>query len=134
MIDSETLRKRVFACLAEQRALVERLLTQKEQLQGSVFVRFMECRKEGCACAEGDRHGPYYVFSRRSGGRGAYAYLEETDVPAARDMVARSRDFKKGLQRLQKVNTELVELLRRYQEATTRKGIRRLGLPAQAGR
>jgi hypothetical protein len=41
------------------------------------------------------------------------------------------RDFRTGMRRLKKVGEQLVVLLRRYQEATTRQGTRRVGLPPQ---
>ncbi|HLA79571.1 MAG TPA: DUF6788 family protein [Vicinamibacteria bacterium] len=132
MTDPEAIRKRVLGHLAEQRALVERLLALKEQLQGSLFARYQECRKEGCACSRGEKHGPYYVLSSRSGGKGSYAYLGEQDVPTAQDLVARSKAFRDGLRRLQKVNAELVRLLKDYQSASAQRGVRRLGLPVRA--
>lgn len=131
MTDPEAIRKRVLAHLAEQRALVETLLSLKEQIQGSVFARYQECRKEGCACSRGEKHGPYYILSKRSGGKGSYAYLGEEDVSTVRDLVARSKAFRDGMRRLLKVNAELVALLKDYQAATSQKGVRRLGLPLQ---
>ena len=38
------------------------------------------------------------------------------------------REYRADLQRLRKVNEQLVVLLRRYQEATTRRGGRRVGV------
>ena len=118
------------ARLAEQRALVGALLRLREQLQGSLFTRYAQCGKEGCACREGRLHGPYYVLSTRSGGAGGFAYLAGTQARRARDLVARHREFKQGLRRLRRVNLQLVELLRRYQGAMTRRGGQRLGLSA----
>ena len=128
MRDAEELRKRVRVRLEEQRALVRSLLRQRELLQGSVFARYGECGKEGCACRQGRKHGPYYVFSMRSGGKGSFAYLEGARLDQARGLVARYREFRRGLRKLKKLNLELVDLLRRYQDAMTRKGGRRLAL------
>jgi hypothetical protein len=130
MRDPEEIRRRVRARLAEQRALVGALLRLREQLQGSLFTRYAQCGKESCACREGRLHGPYYVLSTRSGGAGGFAYLEGTQARRARDLVARHREFKQGLRRLRRVNLQLVDLLRRYQGAMTRKGGQRLGLSA----
>jgi hypothetical protein len=128
MIDRDALRKRVQRHLAEQRVLVQALLRLKEQVQGSLFARYGECGKEVCVCREGQRHGPYYVLSTRSGGQGAYAYLEGRTLDTARDLVERHREFRRGFRRLKKLNAELVELLRRYQETTAKEGVRRLGI------
>lgn len=126
------IRQRVRARLQEQRALVEQLLQMREQLAGSLFVRFGMCGKPACVCRSGQKHGPYYVLSTRSGGRGGFAYLEAERLGEARGLVKSYRDYRAGMRRLRKVNEQLVALLRRYQEATTRKGSRRVGVALQA--
>jgi uncharacterized protein DUF6788 len=128
MTESDDLRRRIRDRLAEQRALVQSLLRQRELLQGSLFMRYGECGKEGCACRQGRRHGPYYVLSSRSRGKGAFAYLEARQVREARSLVGRYRAFRRGLRRLKRLNLDLVALLQRYQQAATRTGGRRLGL------
>jgi hypothetical protein len=130
MVDPETLRERVRARLAEQRALVSRLLDLREQLPGSLFARYGTCGKETCTCRTGPKHGPYFVLSTRSGGRGGFEYLEETQAQQARDLVVRHRQFQDGLRRLKKVNGELVSLLKRYQAAMARQGRRRMRTPS----
>jgi hypothetical protein len=130
MIDPETLRERVRARLAEQRTLVEILLHLREQLPGSLFARYGTCGKEACACRTGRKHGPYFVLSTRSGGKGGFAYLEPTRAEAARSLVLRYQQFQAGLKRLRKVNQELVTLLRRYQLAMGRRGQRQIGVRA----
>ena len=127
----ETIRQRVKARLKEQRALVERLLKRREQLQGSLFMRWGVCEKKGCVCQTGQKHGPYYVLSNRSGGRGGFTYLDADQMGAARGLVKAHREYRADLKRLRKVNEQLVELLRRYQEATTRRGGRRVGVNLQ---
>jgi hypothetical protein len=127
----ELLRDRIRETLAEQRRLVAALLRLREQLQGSLFVRYGQCGKAGCACqTEGRRHGPYYVLSTRTGGRGSFSYLDASAARDARQRVAHYRSFRAGLKGLQRVNGSLVVLLRRYQQAQLRKTVRRLGLPA----
>ena len=128
----DAIRRRVREKLQEQRELVEELLQQREQLQGSLFARWAVCGKEGCACREGRKHGPYYVLSTRSGGKGGFAYLEGHQAPEVRELVKRHRAFKTGMRRLKRVSEQLVVLLRRYQAAMAREGSRRVGLPAQA--
>jgi hypothetical protein len=124
------LRDRIRETLAEQRALVARLLRLREQLAGSLFVRYGTCGKASCACrAEGRRHGPYYVLSTRSGGRGGFAYVDEPTARRARGRVARHREFRAGLARLRLVNEALVALLRRYQKGQVKATARRLRLP-----
>jgi uncharacterized protein DUF6788 len=132
MDKADALRARIQARLLEQRELVLSLLNLREQVQGSLFARYGECGKEACACRAGQRHGPYYVLSNRTGGSGRFAYLTPAQAETARDLVSRARDFRKGLRRLRKVNEEVLTLLRRYQEAMARQGDQRIGLRAPA--
>jgi hypothetical protein len=126
MTRTAALRKRVQAYLAEQRQLVRTLLKLRAQLQGSVFARYGECGKEGCACQQGEKHGPYYVLSNRSAGKGTFVYLDGERVDEVKDLVQRSRAFRQGMARLRKLNQELVVALKSYQKAMARTGVRRL--------
>ena len=128
----DEIRQRVRTSLHEQRELVAELLQRREQLAGSLFVRYGVCGKQGCVCRTGQKHGPYYVLSTRSGGRGGFAYLEATRMSEARELVKAYREYRAGMRRLRTVGEQIVSLLRRYQEATTRQGTRRVGLHPHA--
>lgn len=127
----ETIRQRVRTRLKEQRALVESLLRRREQLAGSVFMRWGVCGKKSCVCQTGQKHGPYYVLSNRSGGRGGFTYLDANRMGEARSLVKTHKDYRADMRRLRKVNEQIVDLLRRYQEATARRGGRRMGISLQ---
>lgn len=120
---------RVRERLAAQRRQVRALLTLRRQLQGSLFVRYGQCGKEACACRSGRGHGPYYVLSARSGGRGTFSYMTAAAAREAKEQVARYRRFRRGLAALQRTNVSMVSLLRRYQAAQITEGQRRMGLP-----
>src|SRR6266542_3246796 len=127
-MSTDQIRRRVREKLREQRELVEDLLRERRaQLQGSLFERWAVCGKEGCACREGRRHGPYYVLSTRSGGKGGFAYLEGSQAAEAREVVKRHRAFRAEMRRLKRVGEQLVTLLRRYQEVLARQGGHRIG-------
>jgi Family of unknown function (DUF6788) len=132
MIDPETLRARIRARLADQRALVQRLLHLREQLPGSLFARYGTCGKETCSCRTGAKHGPYFVLSTRSGGRGGFQYIEDEQAQEAKDLVSRHREFQEGLRQLRKVSAEIVTLLKRYQAGMARKGQKRLRMGVAA--
>ncbi len=132
MLSPDEIRRRVQQRLREQRLLVRDLLRRREQLRGSLFARYGVCGKENCVCRTGRRHGPYYVLSTRTGGKGGFSYLEGPLAEEAKTLVRRHREFKGGMRRLRTVNAELLELLRRYQQAMSRRGGRRVGLSVQA--
>lgn len=128
----DEIRERVRARLQEQRDLVGSLLRQRAQLAGSLFVRYGVCGKEGCVCRTGQKHGPYYVLSTRTAGRGGFSYLDAERLGEARELVKAYREFRADMRRLRKVNEQLVVLLRRFQEASMRQGSRRVGVAPQA--
>ena len=132
MADPEAIRRLVRSRLREQDALVRLLLQQREQLQGSLFPRYGLCGKANCVCRTGRKHGPYYVLSSRTAGRSSFAYLDAQEVARARELLARHRDFRRGLARLRRINAELLLLLRRYQRAVVRRGGERLGIASHA--
>src|SRR5512145_428292 len=107
----DEIRQRVRTRLSEQRMLVEQLLRRREQLAGSLFVRFGVCGKEGCVCRTGRKHGPYYVLSTRSAGRGGFSYLDEQQMAEARALVKAYREYRAGMRRLTRVGEQLVLLL-----------------------
>ncbi len=127
----EQIRERIRRRLQEQRQLTQSLLRQREQLGGSLFVRYGSCGKASCTCQRGQGHGPYYVLSTRSGGAGSFIYLTRDEWKKAKDLVARSRDFRRDLRKLRKVSTEVTTLLRRYQSDSSRMAARGLGLAMQ---
>jgi hypothetical protein len=132
MPEIEAIRRQVRIRLREQGMLVRLLLQQREQLQGSLFPRYGVCGKPTCACRTGRRHGPYYVLSSRSAGKGTFAYLGAAEVAQARDLLRRHREFRRGMARLRKLNADLVALLHRYQQAVVRRGGERMGIPSHA--
>ncbi|PYQ04174.1 MAG: hypothetical protein DMF82_11415, partial [Acidobacteria bacterium] len=130
MTEPDAIRRQVRSRLHEQGTLVRQLLRQREQLRGSLFLRYGTCGKANCVCRIGRKHGPYYVLSSRSAGRGTFAYLDSAEVAQARDLLRRHREFRRGMARLRKLNAELVALLRRYQQAVVRRGGERMGIPS----
>lgn len=128
MTDMVRLEQGIRDRLSEHESLVDALLQEREQIRGSLFSRFAMCGKANCSCAQGEKHGPYYVLSNRSGGEAAFIYLKETQVPRVRDLVNRHRRFKKGLKRLKGLSSKLHELFQRYETSAALAGARQADL------
>lgn len=114
--------------LIEHESVVDALLQEREQIRGSLFSRFALCGKANCVCAQGEKHGPYYVLSSRRGGAGAFIYLKEEQVGRVRELVNRHRRFKKGLKRLKGLASKLHALFERYETSATQAGSRQAGV------
>jgi hypothetical protein len=128
MADLVRLEKGIRDRLIEHESLVDALLQEREQIRGSLFSRFAVCGKAGCCCAQGEKHGPYYVLSNRSAGEGGFVYLKGEQVSRVRELVDRHRRFKKGLKRLKGLSDRLHDLFVRYESSATAAGSRQAGL------
>ena len=129
MADLVRLEKGIRDRLNEHESLVVALLQEREQIRGSLFSRFAVCGKANCACAQGERHGPYYVLSDRSGGGGSFVYLKEVQVSRVRELVVRPpRRFKRGLRRLKGLSPKLHDLFERNETAAAMAGSRQAGM------
>ncbi|MBN2370817.1 MAG: hypothetical protein JXO72_10025 [Vicinamibacteria bacterium] len=130
MTNVERVRRKARQKLAEQRGIVRSLLKTREQIVGSLFVRYAECGKKDCACSRGKRHGPYYILSTGPGAQGGSAYLDSIQAGRAHRLVRRNREYRNGLRQLRRVNADLVALLRRYRNEMANRGRSMLGLSA----
>ena len=128
MADLVRLERGIRVSLTEHESLVDALLQEREQIRGSLFSRFAVCGKPNCACAQGAKHGPYYVLSNRSGGAGAFIYLKEEQVSRVRELVNRHRRFKQGLKRLKGLSSRLHALFEQYETTAARAGSRQADL------
>ena len=128
MADLVRLERGIRVSLNEHESLVDALLQEREQIRGSLFSRFAVCGKANCACAQGEKHGPYYVLSNRSRGEGAFIYLKEEQVSRVRELVDRHRRFKKGLKRLKGLSSKLHALFEQYETTAARAGSRQADL------
>ena len=128
MADLFRLEKGIRDHLDQHESLVDALLSEREQIRGSLFSRFAVCGKVNCVCASGEKHGPYYVLSNRSGGSGAFVYLKDDQVSRVRDLVNRHRRFKKGLKRLKGLSSKLHEMFERYENSAALAGSRQAGV------
>ena len=128
MADLFRLEQGIRVSLLEHDSLVDALLQERTQIRGSLFSRFAMCGKANCACAQGEKHGPYYVLSNRSGGEGAFVYLKQEQVSRVRELVNRHRRFKKGLKRLKGLSSKLHTLFEKYESSAARAGSRQVDL------
>jgi hypothetical protein len=128
MADLVRLERGIRVSLTEHESLVDALLQEREQIKGSLFSRFAVCGKANCACAQGEKHGPYYVLSSRSGGEGAFIYLKQEQVSRVRELVDRHRRFRKGLKRLKGLSARLHALFEQYEASASLAGSRQAEL------
>lgn len=103
-------RKSTLALRQRKEALVRHLSVPPHFLRASYVERFTACGKANCACAQGQKHGPfYYLASGLKPGR-VLKFLLKT--PAQQEQgqqgVAAYQQLWQGLEELSQINAELL--------------------------
>lgn len=92
----------------------QRLLAQlrlpPHLIRASVVERFTTCGKPNCACAQGQRHGPFYYLTQclAVGHIQKFQLKSPADLQHARHATAAFNEFYDGLEELSQLNTELL--------------------------
>jgi hypothetical protein len=79
-------------------------------IRASVVERFTTCGKPHCACAQGQKHGPFYYLTQCLAVGHIQKFLLKTPATqqSARAATAAFNQFYDGLEELSQVNTELL--------------------------
>ena len=80
---------------------------------GSIAKRFMPCGKSSCRCATDPsrRHGPYYEWSRKVGGKTVTVRLTADQARLYAGWIDNRRKFKKIMARMQTVSIQVARVL-----------------------
>lgn len=91
-------------------ALLRQLVLPPDLLRASYVERFTTCGKPNCACARGQRHGPfYYLVSNLAPGHVLKFLLKDPDrQQAAQQGVEHYQAHWQGLEELSQINAELL--------------------------
>jgi hypothetical protein len=90
--------------------LVAQLRLPPHLIRASVVERFATCGKPNCACAQGQKHGPFYYLTQclAVGHIQKFLLKSSADLQWARAATAAFNRFYDGLEELSQVNTELL--------------------------
>jgi hypothetical protein len=88
--------------------LVRKLGRRGELLKGSLVLRFTRCSRQGCACARGEKHGPYLYVSVFREGRTRSVYVPQHLEGEVRRWVENARALEKDLAEITWLNAQLL--------------------------
>ena len=82
-----------------------------DTLRGSLLKRFVKCGKPTCKCHQGRGHGPYfYLTINYPGGHGICRKISPPHQKQVKTWLNNYAKLKKGLEKIWKVNLELIRL------------------------
>ena len=90
--------------------LLRQLSLPPDLIRGSVVERFNTCGKPNCACATGQKHGPFYYLTQclAVGKVNKYLLKSPAAQAAARAGTGAFNQFYDGMEELSQVNAELL--------------------------
>ena len=90
--------------------LVRQLRLPPNLIRASVVERFNTCGKPNCACARGQKHGPFYYLTQCLAAGRVNKFLLKTpaDQDAARAAAAAFNEFYDRMEELSQINAELL--------------------------
>lgn len=118
------LRHEINGLEAERAVVLRTLLELRNLFAASLSVVYRTCGKPNCACARGERHGPYYFLSVQSGGRNDRYHLSEDEAARAGPAIKRYRLFVRSLRRLRALDRQIETLTRRLQTLCETRSVR----------
>jgi hypothetical protein len=89
-------------------ALIRRLGRRGELMKGSLVMRSTRCSRPGCACARGEKHGPYLYVSVFREGRTRSVYVPQHLEGEVRRWVENARALEKDLAEISWLNAQLL--------------------------
>lgn len=104
---------------AEERvaALREKLKAFDLVCSGTLMRRMLTCGNRACVCrkAAANRHGPYYYWGRRKGGRLVQMLLTPAEAAVIRRAISNYRAVRAVLRRWEEETVKIVEARRTLQ-------------------
>lgn len=91
-------------------------------LEGSFTKRYTRCKKSGCKCERGERHGPYFSISKNENGKTRLEYIRPGEIVAISRLLESRRQFKAGLKRLKNNQKAIDEALMEFERLKIRQG------------
>lgn len=98
---------------AEQyRAIATELAAIGYVLQGSITKRWMTCGRASCGCLDDPeaRHGPYYSWTYKRGGKTVSVYLSPEQARLCADWIKNNRRLERIVHRLRALSRRIAQL------------------------
>lgn len=93
--------------LRERQKLLSELSRLSLIIHGSYFERYSTCRRPGCACHTGARHGPRAYVAGRAQGKPRQHYIRKSQAGAVRQGIEQHRRLLELAERISEINLEL---------------------------
>jgi hypothetical protein len=112
-IKREERRRQTLERQSEQyRKTAEEIASLGYVLQGSIVKRWMACGKAACPCTDDPaaRHGPYYAWTYKRGGKTVCVYLTAEQAAVCSQWIKNNRRLERLVAKLRAVSRRIAQL------------------------
>lgn len=107
----------------DRKQLEDMILCLGPMLEGSFTKRYTRCKKPGCKCEKGQRHGPYFSISKKDdNGKTRLEYVRSGQIVVVSQLLEARRQFRAGLKRLKQTQQAIDEALFQFEQLKIREG------------
>ncbi len=96
----------------QYRKTAEELASLGYVLQGSIAKRWMACGKAACSCTDNPdaRHGPYYAWTFKRGGKTVCVYLTPEQANTCTQWIKNNRQLQRLVAKLRIITRRVAKL------------------------
>ncbi len=116
-MDISKLRQKLIFLDKERRLLQKQLILPQKLIGGSVYNMFKKCGNPECYCNDGTKHGPYLCISINRNNKRKLIFVRKKDEVEVKHKNWKYKQYKKKINRIEKINNQVVEILKQLKEA-----------------
>jgi len=94
-------------------------LSRKTLLRGSLYEAYKSCRKKGCKCMRGQKHGPFLYLSDKISGRSTMVFIRKSIEFKARELGNNYVRWRRIRAQIAKYNNEILHLMDEMEQMNT---------------
>jgi hypothetical protein len=94
----------------QRRNIASNMGAEGDILKASLIERFTVCRRAGCHCMKGKKHGPYLYASVFDGKQSRQVYVPQSMHSEVRKWVQNAQDVSETVSKLSNLSVNLIRL------------------------
>jgi len=94
-------------------------LSRKKLLRGSLYPAYKSCRKKGCKCMRGEKHGPFLYLSDKIAGKSKMVFIKKSISYKAIELAGNYLRWRKMRAQIAKYNAQLLHLIDEIEKMNT---------------
>lgn len=116
------IRKKIDTIQKKRKKLESEIITnlsRKALLRGSLYAAYKSCRKKGCKCMRGEKHGPFLYLSDKISGKTSMIFIRKSIEYQVRALANNYVRWRRIRAQVAKYNNEVLHLMDEMEKMNT---------------